>query len=106
MKTTAKFLTTILTALVLASSSLVLAQDEAPAQTLFTNVQIFDGVSEERTTGNVLIEGKLIKQISAEAINAPGATVIDGGGRTLLPGFNRRQSLPILKVSLSHCRTA
>jgi len=50
-------------------------------------VQIFDGVSEERTTGNVLIEGKLIKQISAEAINAPGATVVDGGGRTLLPGF-------------------
>ena len=63
------------------------ARRGAKTQTLFTNVQIFDGVSEERTTGNVLIEGNLIKQISAEAINAPSATVVDGGGRTLLPGF-------------------
>ena len=36
---------------------------------------------------NVLIEGNLIKQVTGDAISAPGATVIDGGGRTLLPGF-------------------
>jgi imidazolonepropionase-like amidohydrolase len=65
----------------------VVAQNEAPAQVLFTNVQIFDGVSEERMAGNVLVEGNLIKQVSAEAINAPGATVIDGGGGTLMPGL-------------------
>ncbi len=63
------------------------AQDEAPSQTLFTNVQIFDGVNEERMAGNVLIEGNIIKQVSAEAISAPGANVIDGGGRTLMPGL-------------------
>ena len=63
------------------------AQDEAPAQTLFTNVHIFDGVNEERMAGNVLVEGNLIKQVSAEAIDAPGATVIDGDGHTLMPGL-------------------
>lgn len=63
------------------------AQDEALAQTLFTNVHIFDGLNNERMTGNVLVEGNLIKQVSAEAIDAPGATVIDGDGRTLMPGL-------------------
>jgi imidazolonepropionase-like amidohydrolase len=37
--------------------------------------------------GNVLVEGNLIKQVSAAAISAPGATIIDGGGRTLMPGL-------------------
>jgi imidazolonepropionase-like amidohydrolase len=87
MKTSANYMTTIFASIAIAFSSLVLAQDEAPTQTLFTNVQIFDGVNEERMAGNVLVEGNLIKQVSAEAINAPGATVIDGGGRTLMPGL-------------------
>jgi len=87
MKTRANYITTIFAGIAIAFSSLVLAQDEAPTQTLFTNVQIFDGVSEERTAGNVLVEGNLIKQVSAEPISASGATVIDGGGRTLMPGL-------------------
>jgi len=77
----------VFTSSLIAFSSLALAQDDAPKQTLFTNVQIFDGVNEERLAGNVLVEGNLIKQVSAEAINAPGATVIDGGGGTLMPGL-------------------
>lgn len=68
-------------------SMTALAQDEAPAQTLFANVQIFDGVNEDRMAGNVLVEGNLIKQISEDDISAPGATVVDGGGRTLMPGL-------------------
>lgn len=36
---------------------------------------------------SVLVEGNLIKAVSTEAIDAPDATVIDGGGRTLTPGF-------------------
>jgi imidazolonepropionase-like amidohydrolase len=45
-------------------------------------------VSEARiTNANVLVEGNLIKTVSTEAIDAPGATVIDGGGRTLMPGM-------------------
>jgi len=82
-----KILSTICAGIGLVFSTLATAQDEVPAQTLFTNVQIFDGVNEERKTGNVLVESNLIKQVSAEAIGAPGATVIDGGGRTLMPGL-------------------
>ncbi|WP_164658524.1 amidohydrolase family protein [Tropicibacter sp. Alg240-R139] len=64
------------------------AQDDAPAQTLFTNVHVFDGVNESRIeNASVLVEGNLIKSVSTEAIDAPNATVIDGGGRTLTPGF-------------------
>ncbi len=87
MKTRANYITTIFAGLAITFSSSVLAQDEAPTQTLFTNVQIFDGVSEERLAGNVLVEGNLIKQISVEPISASGATIIDGGGRTLMPGL-------------------
>lgn len=64
------------------------AQDDAPRQVLFTNVNIFDGVSETLIeNGSVLVEGNLIKTVSNGPIDAPGAEVIDGAGRTLLPGF-------------------
>jgi len=64
-----------------------LAQD-TPAQILFTKVNVFDGVSDQRIeNANVLVEGNLIKTISTDAISADGATVIDGGGRTLMPGL-------------------
>lgn len=63
------------------------AQDE-PVQTLFTNVHIFDGLNDGRVeNANVLVEGNLIRTVSTEAIDADGATVIDGGGRTLMPGL-------------------
>ena len=54
---------------------------EAPGRVLFTNVHVFDGVNEQRIeNANVLIEGNLIKQVSQQAIAAPGATVRDVGG--------------------------
>ncbi|WP_270730690.1 amidohydrolase family protein [Shimia sp. Alg240-R146] len=61
---------------------------EAMPQVLFTNVHVFDGVNEARIeNASVLIEGNLIKTVSTDAIDAPDAQVIDGGGRTLTPGF-------------------
>ncbi|GHD31007.1 amidohydrolase family protein [Halioglobus pacificus] len=55
---------------------------------LFTNVHVFDGVNERRIeNASVLVEGNKIKTVSKGAIEAPGAQVVDGGGRTLLPGF-------------------
>ena len=55
---------------------------------LFTNVNVWDGTSEGlRNNINVLVEGNLISQIGS-SISAPaGAIVIDGGGRTLMPGL-------------------
>ena len=58
-------------------------------QVLITDVNIFDGKNDELERGqNVLIEGELISTISGDAIQvSQGATVIDGGGRTLMPGL-------------------
>lgn len=69
------------------TANIALAQDALP-QTLFTNVHVFDGVNEARIeNASVLVEGNLIKEVSNDAIDAPDATVIDGGGRTLMPGL-------------------
>lgn len=74
-----------LMAAVLATSSW--AQDDE-TKVLFTNVHVFDGVNEQRVqNASVFVQGNMIKTISTGNIDAPGATVVDGGGRTLMPGF-------------------
>jgi imidazolonepropionase-like amidohydrolase len=63
----------------------------APKKTtsiLINNVRIFDGVSDAVKRGNLLIAGSKIKRISSDPITAPaGSTIIDGGGRVLMPGL-------------------
>ncbi|GAA6193739.1 amidohydrolase family protein [Phaeobacter sp. NW0010-22] len=72
----------------LAPLSIAQAQEDARQQVLFTNVHVFDGINEARIeNANVLVEGNLIKTISTDDISPGTATVIDGGGRTLTPGF-------------------
>lgn len=65
------------------------AQSDAPPQTLFINVNIFDGTSDTLAMNKrVLVEGNLIKSIGDDTLKAnSSATVIDGGGRTLMPGM-------------------
>src|SRR5262252_10699469 len=59
--------------------------------TLFKNVRIFDGKAEKLTDpSNVMVRGNIIERVSRETIQSPAdanVTVIDGGGRTLMPGF-------------------
>ena len=57
--------------------------------TLFTNVRLFDGLSLTTTEGvSVLVIDGMIADITQGPLSAPdGATVIDGGGRTLMPGL-------------------
>ena len=62
------------------------AQDEQPGRILLTNVQVFDGVSEKLARNDVLVEGNLIKAIGRD-LESSDATVIDGQGRTLIPGL-------------------
>jgi imidazolonepropionase-like amidohydrolase len=60
-----------------------------PTVTLFQNVRIFDGKGDSVSGPmNVLIRGNVIERISASSI-APEASymVVDGGGRTLMPGL-------------------
>ena len=65
-----------------------IAQDDEPAQTLITNVNVWDGTSAALANGqSVLVEGNLIKQVGSDIRAPAGATVIDGGGRTLMPGL-------------------
>ena len=69
------------------AATTAIAQD-APPQTLITNVQVFDGKNENLIeNAHVLIEGNLIKSVSSKVIEAEGATIVDGGGRTLIPGL-------------------
>jgi len=73
---------------VVAVPASALSQEQTPSRILFANVNVFDGYAESlQSDMNVLVEDNLIKTISADAIDAPGAIVIDGGGRTLMPGL-------------------
>ena len=71
------------------TSGSVFAQEEVPQQTLFKNVNIFNGTDDRLYENHsVLVEGNIIKAISASEIKTnANATVIDGGGRTLMPGL-------------------
>ncbi|MBM3517231.1 MAG: amidohydrolase family protein [Alphaproteobacteria bacterium] len=59
------------------------------AQTLFTNVEIFDGTGKKPYPGEVLVQGNRIKRVAkgSDQIAREGARVIDGQGATVLPGL-------------------
>jgi imidazolonepropionase-like amidohydrolase len=89
MKKTRLFKSTIFVALIAMTTSSLMAADESkPGQILITNVSIFDGSSNQLAEGqNVLVEGKLIKQIGADLKANDNVIVIDGSGRTMTPGI-------------------
>jgi imidazolonepropionase-like amidohydrolase len=62
------------------------------ADTLFTNVRIFDGGGEPPFSGDVLVSGNKISRVVKTAYGQrtppiAGATVIDGAGAFLMPGM-------------------
>ena len=74
--------------LIMASTQTLAEDAQAKPQVLFSNVHVFDGINDARIeNANVLVEGNLIKQVSTDPIEAPDATIIDGGGRTMIPGL-------------------
>ena len=78
----------IILALLLTWSSGVISADDAAPQILIKNVNIFDGKSEQLSLGHdVLVEDNLIKQIGKGLKADKDASVIDGAGRTLMPGL-------------------
>ena len=55
---------------------------------LLNNARIFDGIHADCPEGmQVLIDSGIVKELSDRPIKAPGAHVIDIGGRTLMPGL-------------------
>ena len=71
-------------------ASTALAQSESPeGPILFTNVNVFDGVSDKLIkNANVVVTGNMITAVSTEEMAVAGGRVIDGGGRTLMPGLS------------------
>jgi imidazolonepropionase-like amidohydrolase len=67
------------------------AQTQPPTTKVFQNVRIFDGKrSELSAPSNVLIRGNTIERISTTAIatdRSANTVLIEGGGRTLMPGL-------------------
>lgn len=62
--------------------------DEPVRKILFTNVHVFNGTDEGRLmNANVLVNGKLIEEVSTEKLPVDDAVIIDGQGRTLMPGL-------------------
>ncbi|MBW8813398.1 MAG: amidohydrolase family protein [Caulobacterales bacterium] len=72
--------------LLLAALAIGCAGPAAAAPTLVRDVRLFDGdrVQEHRS---VLFQDGVIVRVSDRRLNAPGAEVVDGRGRTLLPGL-------------------
>jgi len=68
-----------------------LSTPSGTAVTLFQNVRVFDGKSTTLSRpSNVLVRGNQIELISSEPIptdRIANAVLIDGGGRTLMPGL-------------------
>ena len=73
------------------SASAAQAQQASGAITLFNNVRIFDGKGTSLSEPtNVLVRGNLIEAISRTPISVDRSattTIVDGGGRTLMPGL-------------------
>ena len=67
------------------------AEKSAPSLILISNVNIFDGKTEKlHKNMHVLVKDNLIETVSNEplaVIQTENVTMIDGGGRTLIPGL-------------------
>jgi imidazolonepropionase-like amidohydrolase len=61
---------------------------KSPSAVLFKNVKVFDGKSDKLTAStSVLVVGNKIEKVGGDVAAPEKATIIDGGGRTLMPGL-------------------
>src|SRR5262249_41427599 len=70
--------------------SAVHSQNSQPGAVLFEDVRVFDGKSAGLSgPTNVLVRGNKIEKISTApiAVDRTSARIINGGGRTLMPGL-------------------
>ncbi|PTR22192.1 imidazolonepropionase-like amidohydrolase [Rhodococcus sp. OK519] len=67
------------------------ATSETSNRLLFRNVRVFDGSSADLVSGDVLIDGTFIAAVAESPVGddpARKTTVVDGGGRVLMPGMS------------------
>ncbi|WP_428927435.1 amidohydrolase family protein [Marinibacterium sp. SX1] len=80
------FKAAVVAAFLTSAASALQGQEAGPI--LFTNVNVFDGVNETLIeNANVVVTGNLVTEISTDDLVVAGGRVIDGGGRTMIPGL-------------------
>jgi len=79
-------------------ATLAIAQP-ASKPLVIQHVRVFDGTRILDNT-SVLVEGGLIRSIGANIVPPPGADVLDGAGKTLLPGLIDAHTHTIAEASL------
>ncbi|HRD54107.1 MAG TPA: amidohydrolase family protein, partial [Flavobacteriales bacterium] len=67
--------------------SAIVSFTRAQDSLLITNVRIFTGTAPELKAGNVLVVGERIARVGEGIQPTKGTVVMDGGGRTLMPGL-------------------
>jgi imidazolonepropionase-like amidohydrolase len=80
----------LLLTLILVSGTSYAQEQAQPNQVMFHNVQVWDGISDSLGKGPVLIEGNKVLAVGISDISASASDntkIIDGGGRTLMPGL-------------------
>lgn len=80
-----KSIITALLAMLLAGT----AAAQTPAEVLFRNVRVYDGKSDSLTApASVLVRGNRIAAVGQDAVpSVTSATIVEGDGRTLMPGL-------------------
>lgn len=92
----------ILLGFLLFTTSSLFAQISSDTLVLIKNVSLWDGLSESATpNAQVLIVQNLIKQVGSNLTVPKGAKVIDGKGKTLIPGLTDAHLHIMLNVSMS-----
>jgi imidazolonepropionase-like amidohydrolase len=75
-------------------------------QILFTNVNVWDGTSDNlKNNMNVLVEGNLIKKIGPNISASIDVMIVDGGGKTLMPGLIDMHTHLMFKYGVRVTRT-
>jgi imidazolonepropionase-like amidohydrolase len=106
---TLSIVSTLVLSILLGEAALGQNADTAAAtpSILFRNVRIFDGQSGLVTgPSDVLVRGNRIERVAANQSPEPGATLVEGNGRTLMPGlidmhWHTMLASPPLPVALS-----
>lgn len=87
----ALFFIVIVSSFVAVQPAFAQEHQQLPTLVLISNVNIFDGKTEKlHKNMHVLVAGNRIEQISSEplaVIQTDNVTIINGGGRTLMPGM-------------------
>ena len=92
--------------IVLICSSNTFSDEGVITQVLIKNVNIFDGKNENLNLNmDVLVENNLIKKIGKDISANKDTNIIDGGGRTLMPGLIEMHTHLMFRYGVSVMRS-